>query len=458
MSKNNIYTEQIGITEKIGLMLGGMGNIPLFALISGFLVYFYTNVIGLNPGAIGVIMLVSKVFDGISDLLLGNLIDKTRTMKGVCRPWILRIAVLVGVGIVMLFTVPDIGTAGKLVYVFISYNVSQTLIYTISTLAVTSLPTYMTRDTFQQTGLYAWNNIGVGIMTTVVTGITLQFVGRLGGTQKSWILVGCVYAAVSILCLLGIGNICKERVNPDTIVSRENEVPFWDSVKSILKNKYWFYVLGMVVTGVGIYAASLQMHTYYSQYILGDLAIAGKLNSAYTMPMLFVGVLLVPISKYFSSKTIMLTGTVIQIAACLLIVAMPRNVPALMFASTLKGVGQSCGTAMFLPMLGATIEYGQWKTGIRSQAMMIAANGTGQKIGGGLISVILGGIMAAVGFDGMAASQSAQTLKGITGLFLYMPVILVFLKLVLVLLYDLDKKNETIMMELQERCKTEMSF
>ena len=90
--------------------------------------------------------------------------------------------------------------------------------------------------------------------------------------------------------------------------------------------------------------------------------------------------------------------------------------------------------------------------------MMIAANGTGQKIGGGLISVILGGIMAAVGFDGMAASQSAQTLKGITGLFLYMPVILVFLKLVLVLLYDLDKKNETIMMELQERCKTEMSF
>ena len=74
------YKEKIGLGEKIAYMLGGMGGVPLFAIISSFLVYFYTNVIGLNPGIVGGIILISKIFDGISDLILGNIIDKTRSM------------------------------------------------------------------------------------------------------------------------------------------------------------------------------------------------------------------------------------------------------------------------------------------------------------------------------------------------------------------------------------------
>mgnify|MGYP000227625619 CR=1 FL=1 len=82
------YKEKIGIGEKIAFMLGGMGGVPLFALISSFLVYFYTNVIGLDAGLIGGIILVSKIFDGVSDLIFGSIIDKTRTKYGVCRPWV----------------------------------------------------------------------------------------------------------------------------------------------------------------------------------------------------------------------------------------------------------------------------------------------------------------------------------------------------------------------------------
>ena len=157
------YKEKIGVGEKFAFMLGGMGGVPLFALISSFLVYFYTNVVGLDAGAIGAIILASKIFDGVSDLIFGSIIDKTRTKYGVCRPWILRIAFFGAIGILTLFTVPSVGTTGQLVYVFLSYNISQTIIYTIMQLAVISLPTYMTRDTVQRTGLFVWSSIGQSV-------------------------------------------------------------------------------------------------------------------------------------------------------------------------------------------------------------------------------------------------------------------------------------------------------
>lgn len=450
MEKNTVYKENIGIQDRLGMMFSG-ANITLFIVIAAFLTYFYTDVVGLNPGVIGTVLLVSKVFDGISDLVLGNIVDRTRTAKGVCRPWVFRIAVFFGLGIVMLFTVPDVGNAGKVAYLFIVYNVSQTLIYTISSLAVQSLPTYITRNPAQQRELYAWNNVGCGILSTLVSGITIQLVTRLGGDQKAWVLVAFGYAVITSLFLLLTGMLCKERVNPDELTNSEEKVSFWKALKAICQNKYWFLVLGIVIVGAGVYATSMQMHTYYAKYVLGDVNIAGALNSAYVAPTLILGILLVPISRYISAKRIILIGVSLQLFGCIMIIAAPANIKILTVATIFKGVSQCCGTGMFLAMLGQAIEYGQWKTGVRSQAMMVAANGAGQKIGNGVITAVLGFIMSAIGYSGTQEVQSAATMSGISGIYLYIPLVLTILQIVFVLMYDLDKKYDTIVRELQER-------
>ena len=175
---------EIGTKDRIGMMFSGT-NISLFIIISAFLTYFYTDVIGLSPVKIGIVFLISKIFDGVSDLVFGKMVDKTRTPKGVCRPWIFRIAPLFGVAIIILFKVPPIGEMGQLVYLFIVYNLSQTVIYTISSLAVQSLPTYMTRDSKLQTELYVWNNVGVGIISLLISVFTMKIVTLLGGTQRA---------------------------------------------------------------------------------------------------------------------------------------------------------------------------------------------------------------------------------------------------------------------------------
>lgn len=452
METKKNYAEKISLGEKIAVMLGGMGGVPLFAVISSFLVYFYTNAIGVNAGAVGIIILVSKVFDGISDLLLGNIIDKTRTPKGVCRPWVLRISIFGAIGMLALFTVPNIGDTGKLIYIFLSYNISQTIIYTIMQLSLTSLPTYMTRDTVQQTGLFVWSSIGQSIMTIIISGITLNIVQVLGGDQKAWILASAIYAVLSAIFIFITGSVCKERVNPDELVGeKEAKVPFLTVLKSILQNKYWFMVLGIVIFGAGVYVASLQMHTYYAQYVLGDVQLAGSLNMAYTMPLLIVGILLLPLSQRFGKKTIMLTGVAVQLLGCVIILFVPESLPVLMIATVMKSIGQSCAATMYMPMLGSSIEYGQWKTGVRSQAALMGANGAGQKIGQGLISAILGGIMGMAGFDGMAAEQSAGAIGSVSGLYMYIPLVLTIVEILIIIAYDLDKKYDKIMADLQER-------
>lgn len=451
MEKNKVYTEKITFGEKIAIMLGGMGGVPLFAIISSFLTYFYTNVIGLNAGIIGAIILVSKIFDGISDLVFGNIIDKTRTKYGVCRPWVMRISIFGAVGILALFTVPDIGTLGQFIYVFISYNISQTVIYTIMQLAVISLPTYMTRDTVQRTGLFVWSSIGQSIMTIIISGITLNIVSAIGGDQKAWIIAACIYAVMSAVFLFITGAVCKERVDPDEIAGKEAKLPFLTVLKSILQNKYWFEVLGIVVVGAGVYAASLQMHTYYAQYVLGDVNLASVLNMAYTVPLLIVGFLLLPISQKFGKRTIMLTGVGIQMLGCVLIILIPKSLPVLMAATVMKSIGQSCAATMYQPMLGDAIEYGQWKTGVRSQAALMGANGAGQKIGQGMVSAILGGIMGLAGFNGTAAIQSAEAVGSVSGLYLYIPLVFTVIEFIIAFKYDLDKHFGDIMRDLQAR-------
>ncbi len=453
MGKNEILEEKIGLGAKIGMLLGGMGGVPLFALISAFLTYFYTNVVGLNAGAVGTIILVSKVFDGVSDLIFGSIIDKTRTKKGVCRPWVLRMALFSAVGVIGLFTVPNVGNMGKLIYVFISYNVSQTIIYTIMLLALTSLPTYMTRDSVQRSGLFVWSSIGQSVMTVIVSGITLNLVNAVGGGQKAWILVSIIYAVVGGICLFATGTLCKENINADEIAQEGSKAPFFTVLKSILQNKYWFEILGIVIVGAGVYVASFQMHTYYAQYILGNVELAGSMNMAYTLPLVFMGFVLLPLVKRFKKKTIMLGGVMIQLAGCILIVIVPSSLPAILVATAMKSIGQSCAATMYLPMLGDSIEYGHWKTGIRSQAALMGANGAGQKIGQGVVTAILGGIMAAAGFDGAALEQSAQAIGSISNLFLFIPLILTVLELVIIFIYDLDKHYPQIMKELMEREK-----
>ena len=119
--------QPIPVKNQIIYALTEFGSNPVYTITLSFLTFFYTDVLGINAGAVGVIILVSKLFDGISDILAGNIIDHTHTEKGSARPWLLRSAIPLAVSTLLLFTVPNCGDIGKLVYIFVTYNFSVTV-------------------------------------------------------------------------------------------------------------------------------------------------------------------------------------------------------------------------------------------------------------------------------------------------------------------------------------------
>lgn len=135
------------ISEKIAYGMGDVACNVVYALTSGLIVYFYTNVIGVSAGVVGTILLVSRVFDGVSDLLIAQLMDKINSRHGKARAWILWMAAPYAISATALFAVPS--HAGKMVqaiYIFVTYNLCTTVVYTALNLPYSAMAPLMTND------------------------------------------------------------------------------------------------------------------------------------------------------------------------------------------------------------------------------------------------------------------------------------------------------------------------
>ena len=121
---------KVPLSEKLAYCFGDPALTLMFTMTTTLLIYFYTNVVGISAGAVGMIMLLSRVFDGFSDVLMGTIIDRTHSKYGKARIWILRLAVPYALAAVLLFTMPPMGNMGKIIYAFVTYNIMNTVVYT----------------------------------------------------------------------------------------------------------------------------------------------------------------------------------------------------------------------------------------------------------------------------------------------------------------------------------------
>lgn len=266
----------IPMSQQIAYAISEIAVNPIYTITLTFLTFFYTDVLGLNAALVGTIILVSKVFDGISDLWAGNLIDHTHTNAGSARPWILRSAVLLAISYVILFTVPDCGNIGKAIYTFVSYNFAMTIAYTITSCAINAMPVYMSNDSSSRASAYSMRMIVAGVVQMIFSMICLNIVDAFGGGQRGWILMSAVFAAVSLVVLLIMYFGTREYVT-EVEQPKEEKLPFRVAISAVLKNKYWFLVFGMVMVIVFHQVATLTVGVYYAKYILFDENLAGSL-------------------------------------------------------------------------------------------------------------------------------------------------------------------------------------
>ncbi len=430
-----------------------MGTNLLFTVMSAYLLVYYTNYAHVNAAIVGTIMFVSKIFDAISDVAMGYVEERFAKPGAKARPWLKRMALPYAISAIILFTVPDFtSTVAQGIYVFITYNLFCT-IYTMIVIPYNSLQALITQDKDDRKTTGVLRSIFSTIASTIVNSFTMIFIGWAGNTKLSWTIVIGVYAVIALI----VYSLCyvntTERVNAeeDQHGQDDKKLGFVESLFNVMKNKYW-----RILTVNGIFSSaviSLNMGSmfFYLAYVCGkpqSVAIVGMLLS---MPMLVLIPLSAPIVAKCGMKNSLVAGVLIMTVGRIIVGVSGESSLMMIYVGTfIFALGCSTQWCSY-PLLCYTVEYGQWKTGVRQEGMIMSANSFGSKCGTALGTALCGWVLAWAGYNGAAEIQTASALTGIKIVYVYLPVILNILSAVILSFYKLEKEYSTIVKELEER-------
>ena len=448
-----LQSEKIPMRQQLAYALSELASCPLYTIVFTFLTFFYTDVLGLDAGIVGIVILASKIFDGISDLWAGNLIDHTHTKNGSARPWILRAAIPLALSYVLLFTVPNMVNVGKILYIFVTYNFAMTVAFTINNCAINALPVYMSNDTTSRSSAYAIRTIFAGVVQMAVSMVFLNLVDALGGGQGGWIKVSLILAVISLLFSLVVYFGTRERTVKTDEVPVEN-IPFKTAIGSVLKNKYWFMVLGMILIIALHQVATLTVGVYYAKYILLDEKLAGNLVLYHHLGGA-VGMIAMPfiLRTGISKRNAVFAAGLCMVLGSLISVFYGKGV-GLIISLALRGMGFGITNSLYYGMLADSVDYGEWKTGIRATAVTTSAASVGNKLGSGLGSALIGLALSAAGYNGLQAVQTESAISCIRVVFVVLPLILYVLLLVLMFFYKLDAQLPQIRKDLDQKASS----
>ena len=445
-SKTNVNKVPCGAREKMPLWFSlawstrGVSaalNVILVAYVS----FYASDVLGLNVGIVGTMLLLSKVIDAFTDLGIGFIIDKTHTRWGKARPYEIFI-ILEWIFTYMLFTTPDIGTTGQYIWIFLMYVI-------INAICATALggadAVYMARTFSTETNrikAMSVNGVVVMLCSIIFNIVAPQFINNAGTSKAAWSQLA-LYMAVP-LALIGILRFvfCKEIETEKTeedgkTADNTGKVSFKQTIGALTKNKFLFLLVGMmfitnIINNLGPAA------TYYFKYMVGDvgaLSIA-NLTALITPVMLIIFPML---SRKLGTTKILQYAMVFGIVGMII-----RTVGGTNMATILIGGGISSIAVLPISMMINTylidcMDYGEWKTGVRVEGMVASVTNFAGKVGAGAASGLLGLVMGLAGYDGSLAAQSSTANMAIIGMYNIFPLIMYVIMLVLALMYNMDK-------------------
>lgn len=443
--------EKIKATEKLSYAAGEVAGTLVWTAVSGFITYYYTDAVGISAAVAGTIFLLSRLFDGVSDILMGVLVDKTKTKYGKARPWLLWMAVPFFISTVLVFAVPGgWSPQAKIIYAFITYNLLSTIVYTALSLPYSVMNALITDDPKDRISLNVFRTVGTLFMSLVIGLVVQPLVRAVGGPQlgtrnpMAWTIVmgaiGFVSMALYLLCFKGT----KERVQPVD----KKPLPVKKAFAALVRNKYWYLMLAICLIAF-IQNGMMGINIYYAKYWLGNEDFVGILNVVLLVPMVLGIFVSMPFIGKFGKRNSILVGMVLCLAGCVVVALNPTNLVFVVVGNAMKGLGLGPYQAGGNVMLTDVIDYGEWKSGIRSDGMVFSAASFGAKVGVGLGSAAIGWLLGWAGYNGEVAVQSEQATSAIGLAYIWVPFVLFVPMVILLLFYKLDKQIPQIREDLQ---------
>lgn len=261
------------MVQKGGVLLGGCGITGTYSLYTSLASIFYTDVLGISATAMGVMVFISKVWDAVNDIMCGALIDRTNTRFGQVKPWLFGGGVLIFVFSVLMFTVPDFGAAGRLVWAYITYN-GVGMAFTACVIGTVSLMPRITKNPLEQVSLNAYYTVGQSIAAIAVSAVLIQLLTYFSERDPSTAYrnLALVVSGVGLALTMFFVFVIREP-REDKVVS-EARVPILESLSALFHNRPFLLVAGIsMVFGIasGMHSASV---VHYLTYVMEDVNLS----------------------------------------------------------------------------------------------------------------------------------------------------------------------------------------
>ena len=437
--------------NKLGYGSGDLAANCIYALLTSFVMIYLTDTVGLKASVIGMLIMVSKCLDGVSDVFFGNLMDKTHTKMGKARPWMLWTEIGCCICLVAVFAIPaSWGTTAQYAFFFIAYTLLNAVFYTANNIAYASLTSLITKNVNERVQMGSIRFMFALATNIIVASVTVGLVGKFGGGAVGWKTVAIIYAiigfVVNTIAVFSVRELSPEELSEgmeESAASMDEKPSFVESLKLLLLNKYFiriavFYMLTYIQTGIA------GVGTYWCTYVLGDVSMLGAFSAAQMIPMI-IGLALTPvlIKKFKGMYKINLYGYIVATVfrALFIVAGYAMNVPMMLIMSAIAGLFASPVTGDINALISATSEYTVRTQGKHIEGAMFSCSSLGIKVGGGLGTAICGLLLDAGGYVANAPEQSASAINMLNFMYLWIPMVAVILVTVIMYFLKVEKAN-----------------
>ena len=373
--RSRVKSDDVQKSEKwLGYLLGPAGALLLNAVLATYLNVYYTDVLKLTSlwgGAfLAVFPIVSKVIDAITNVVMGYIIDRTKTSQGKARPWLLLSAPLLCISGILLFTVPSGNTTVQAIWVMLSYNLFYSFAYTIFNMSHNLMVPLSTRNTEQRGQLSVFNQIATIMMSGILVALVFPMVvmPMLGVDKSKWITVMTILSIIALPLTLLEYYFTKERVTLEGGEEEEEKPPFKAQLKAIFSDKYMIVILlYFLIYTVGSCIKNLGL-VYFCNYVLGTY------NDGKTQTMLSViggipmgiGIFAVwPLAKKFGKRNLTLAGFILYALGSAICWMFPTNMVIVLVGQFIKNIGGLPCSYVFMALFADVLDHMEYKHSFR---------------------------------------------------------------------------------------------
>lgn len=447
-------TPRLPLRSFLGYGAGDMANNLAFSLVITFLTLYYTDVALISPAAVGILFLVMRIIDAFTDLIAGSIIDRTQTRFGKFRPFILVFCVPLVVLAVLTFSVPAAlqGTFGAVVWAWVTYFLLGSVFFTLVNIPYGSLAAAMTQRSDERAKLATFRTAGAAIMqVTVALAISpsiQQFRGDPAGLQNALTQTIIVLGVVTVALYLFLVFTAREQVERDV-----PKVKFKAAIGTLRKNR----ALGVLAAAAVAYLVGLftiaGMTIFYVRDVLGDATFAPVALALTFGPILVLGWFLPRLVRGLGKKRLYSIAALLGAVGGAALLLAPNGSYVLAFIGfLLLGISSGICNTMMWNLEADTIEYGELKTGIRTEGTTYAVFSFMRKLGqavGGALGVWIIGIF---GYVGGAESQTESAEWGIRVAIGALPLVMFIVSAVIMRFFPIDENgHDAALREIQDR-------